>query len=319
MLFTVALLVLMALVLALGPAIETDGKDRVLYSLEVAWVFLIPALACLLKWDPKGVFQGLAHRKGAKALLLYWAAVCLLTVAGFLVIDGQHSDAYKAGLRAHNQQAETEQAEPGRPAGQEAPAKSAPAEEDAPASPAPPEEAPAEETDGVIGKAGYTYAVDAVFACGDADITIHRIKLKSDMDAVSSAYNYYMLFVDYTIENKSGRSLEWDLAYNGNLCGAFRYGGAEQALGGNFTVKDEDFAGKNRASQGQLAAGERTDGYMALILTPEIEDGKNAWQLKASDPMELDLHLVLNGTEDNTLSLAFNGGCPQDAPAKLPS
>lgn len=313
MVFFVLLLALMVLELSLGPSVPAESKDLILFDLEVAWVFLIPALACLLKWNPKGIFYGLkfAHKKGFKEILIYWLLVFLLLGVGFFAIDGQHTEEYKVALKEHNEQVQTERkkepVEDKEPVNEE-PMKEEPVKEEPAVSSSIDSSSvvvgtPEEEPDW-IGTEGHTFETDAVFECGDAVLTINKIKIKSDFNSKKDAYNFYMVFLDYSIENQSNSSLEWDMAYSGNFYGVIKYNGVEYSLGGNTNVKDEDFEGKNRSSEGVLAGKESMSGYCSLVFDNKVGNPEETWPIYLSEPFELELHLVVNGV-DYTLSLNY--------------
>lgn len=313
MVFFVLLLALMVLVLSLGPSVPAESKDLILFDLEVTWVFLIPALACLLKWNPKGIFSGLkfAHKKGFKGILIYWLLVFFVLGVGFFVIDGQHTEDYKVALKEHNEQVQTEKEK--EPVEDKEPIKEEPIKEEPvkeePAVSSPIDnssvvvETPNEESDW-IGTEGHTFETDVAFECGDAVLTINKIKIKSDSNSKKDAYNFYMIFLDYSIENQGSGSMEWDMAYSGNLYGAIRYNGVEYPLGGNFYVKDADFEGQNRKSEGVLAGKETMSGYCSLVYDNRVGNPEETWPLYLSEPFELELHLVVNGV-DYTLPLDY--------------
>lgn len=149
-----------------------------------------------------------------------------------------------------------------------------------------------------IGKEGYTYDVSATFDCDGVIYEIHSVKISSDRDSESPDYNFYKIFFDFSIKNERNTSVNWSLAYNGNLYGLLCHRGVERDLGGNSNIKDDDYISKKRMSNGTLASGQSANGYSTLVCMPDsVNNPKDTWPLYSDEPFDLELHLVVNNID----------------------
>lgn len=168
------------------------------------------------------------------------------------------------------------------------------------------EQTESEDTNRFVGKTGCEFTVSEPFELDGVTYTISRIKICSKMDSESPSYNYYKIFYEYTIENNRKESIEWDMAYNGNLYGLLCHKGAERKLGGNNVIKDDSFDKSKYAPEGTLAAGATISGYNSVICQPDLLDfPAETWPLYTDEPFSLILHLVVNST-DYSLTISFN-------------
>ncbi len=157
-----------------------------------------------------------------------------------------------------------------------------------------------------VGKEGCTYDVSATFDCDDVIYEIHSVKISSDRDSESPNYNFYKIFFDFSIKNERNTSVDWNLAYTGNLYGLLCHRGAERYLGGNSHIKDDDYISKKRMSNGTLASGQSANGYSTLVCMPDsVDNPKDTWPLYSDEPFDLELHLVVNNT-DYKFKIQFN-------------
>lgn len=416
-------LAIMVIAVIMGPVVDVNNTDRLIFRLEVMWLFLVPVIGVIIKVNPKGVFSKIVtnRKKTIKQQVIYWISVVLITMVGISVINEKHTDQYKEALRQHNQETNESESLTDEDLGAIVdPIESGEGSENTDEGVLePPSEEPAlltwgelsknhdryievmsllgrEFCNGVysdslndallndderelvkslflyyqtngslssdftesftafcvgeefanmyeqpfydsladsfqvawksdntyyidvkvpeqpqeiesrfVGKEGITFDVSTAFDCGGVICEIYSLKIKSDSDSESPAYNYYKIFYDLTIRNERSTSISWNLAYTGNLYGLLRHRGAERKVGGNTHIKDDDFNHEKLLSRGELKAGESETGYRSLVCSPTIDYPNDTWPLYTDEKFELELHLVVDDV-DYILTLPFN-------------
>lgn len=151
-----------------------------------------------------------------------------------------------------------------------------------------------EEIDNYIRTRGEMYTFEEDMVCGDTSVKIDQLKICSDLDEVTSGFNFYYLVIEYTVTNNTENKVSWGFNKTGNIYGDFHYKGLERYLAGNDFIKDEDITSERRY-KGILNANGTYTGSMALIIDRTVEDPEKGLELQKNDPMTI----ILNYWEGN--------------------
>lgn len=151
-----------------------------------------------------------------------------------------------------------------------------------------------EEIDNYIRTRGEMYTFEEDMVCGDTSVKIDQLKICSDLDEVTSGFNFYYLVIEYTVTNNTENKVSWGFNKTGNIYGDFHYKGLERYLAGNDFIKDEDITSERRY-KGILNVNGTYTGSMALIIDRTVEDPEKGLELQKNDPMTI----ILNYWEGN--------------------
>lgn len=141
--------------------------------------------------------------------------------------------------------------------------------------------------------------------CDGIMMTIDKLKVCSDLESYRSAYNFYYIVLEYTVENTTSTDAHWNIQKaNSNIYGDFVFDKYERYLGGNTFIKDEDITSK-WISGGSLKPGEKKTYSMTLIVDKEMDDPEGGLQLMTDSKMKVILPFHTD-SKDYTLTYELN-------------
>ncbi len=149
-------------------------------------------------------------------------------------------------------------------------------------------EVPVVDENKLIDKDGVIYDINLIYQFPNSSMTVKRVKIKKD-------YGYYLMFVDFDIENTSDSSMTWRIQNNDNNMGFINAGLlVEESIGGNSNIYDKDFSSeRENFNIMTLDAGETKEYYKACLFDWFSPDIKQV-DLKEREPMTITLYYKEN-------------------------